>query len=184
MKPRRKNILSMLDDTVRWTGMPARVVAQMTDDPDRKHRPLRWSPIGPIAFSFALLMISLAWPPPLDGIDLGFIIGPLVAFWGAGLGMLPAIHLYGPLGKSSLEDDEREATLRKDSYLFCLGWLAVLNCLGQPLVLILSHWQDWQTAQTASVATTAFMLNATLLGCLPTLYASWNLRQLPNESAC
>jgi len=29
--------------------------------------------------------------------------------------------------------------------------------------------------------TTAFTLNATLLGCLPTLYASWNLEQLPRE---
>ena len=181
MKPRRRSFLAMLDDTVRWTGMPARVAAQMSDDPDRKHGPLRWIPIGPTAFSCALLLLSLAWPPPLDGVDLGGIIGPLVAFWGAGLGMLPAIHIYGPLGKPSLEDDEREATLRKDSFLFCLGWLAVLNGLGQPCLMILSHWQDWRIAQTVSVVTTAFMLNATLLGCLPTLYASWNLRQLPNE---
>jgi hypothetical protein len=161
--------------------MPARVAAQMSNDPDRKHGPLRWTPIGPIVFSLALLMISLAWPPPLDGVDLGGIIGPLVAFWGAGLGLLPAIHIYGPLGKLSLEDDEREATLRKDSFLFCLGWLAVLNCLGQPCLMILSHWKDWQIAQTVSVVSTAFMLNATLWGCLPTLYASWKLRQLPKE---
>jgi len=32
-----------------------------------------------------------------------------------------------------------------------------------------------------SVVTTAFMLNAALLGCLPTLYASWNLGHLPKE---
>jgi uncharacterized membrane protein YqjE len=80
-----------------------------------------------------------------------------------------------------LEDDEREAALRKDSFLFCLGLLTVLNCLGQPLLMILSHWQDWQRAQVASVVTAVCMLNAALLGCLPTLYASWNLRQLPNE---
>ena len=36
MKPRRRSILAMLDDTVRWTGMPARVAAQMSDDPDRE----------------------------------------------------------------------------------------------------------------------------------------------------
>jgi hypothetical protein len=181
MKPGRRSILAMLDDTVRWTGMPARVAAQMSDDPDRKHRPMRWIPIGPIAFSCALLWISLAWPAPLDGVDLAGVIGPLVAFWGAGRGMLPYIHIHGPLGKPSLEDDEREATLRKDSFLFCLGWLAVLNGLGQPCLMILSQWQHWQIAQTTSVVTTAFMLNASLLGCLPTLYASWNLRQLTNE---
>jgi hypothetical protein len=178
---KRRGILSMLDDTVRWTGMPARVAAEMSDDPDRKHRPLRWIPIWPIAFSGALLVISLAWPPPLDGVELGGIIGPLVAFWGAGLGMLPAIHIYGPLGKPSLQDDEREATLRKDAFLLCLGWLAVLNVLGQPSLMILSHWQDWKITKTVSVVTTAFMLNATMWGCLPTLYASWKVRQLPKE---
>jgi len=183
MKPRRRSILSMLDDTVRWTGMPARVAAQMSNDPsvDRKHRPLRWIPIWPIAFSCALLMVSLAWPPALDGVSMGLIISGITVFWCVIFGMMPGIHMNGPLGKPSLEDDEREAALRKDAFLICLGLLAVLNCLGQPVLMILSHWKDWQIAQTASVVTSAFMLNAALLGCLPTLYASWNLRQLPNE---
>jgi hypothetical protein len=91
------------------------------------------------------------------------------------------IYTHGPLGKPSREDDEREAALRKDSFLFCLGLLAGLNCLGQPILLILSHWQNWQTAHSASVAISALMLNATLFGSLPTLYASWNLRQLPKD---
>jgi len=181
MKPRRRSILSMLDDTVRWTGMPARVAAQMSNDPDHKHRPLRWIPIWPIAFSCALLMTSLAWPPALAGFSLAGVIGVMGAFWGGIFAMMPGIHMNGPLGKPSLEDDEREAALRKDSYLFCLGLLAVLNVLGQPCLMILSHWQEWQMARTVSVVTSAFMLNATLLGCLPTLYASWNLRQLPKE---
>jgi hypothetical protein len=71
--------------------------------------------------------------------------------------------------------------LRKDSFLFCLGLLACLNCLGQPFLMILSHLQNWQTAQSAGVAASGLMLNATLFGCSPTLYASWNLRQLPKE---
>jgi len=181
MKPRRRSILSMLDDSVRWTGMPARVAEQMTDDPDRKRRPLRWTPILPIAFSCALLIVSLAWPPMVDGMGMGVITGVGVAFWGAIFGMMPGIHANGPLGKSSLEDDEREAALRKDSFVCCLGVLAALNCLGQPLLIVLSHWQDWPFAQVVSVVTTAFMLNAALLGCLPTLYASWNLGHLPKE---
>ena len=181
MKPPRRGILAMLDDTVRWTGMPDRVAAQMSDDPDRNHRPLRWIPMAPIAFSCALLVISLVWPPILDGMHPGALIGVTVAFWGGAFAMIPGIYIMGPLGKSSLEDDEREAALRKHSFLFCLGLLAVLNVFGQPLLMILSHWQDWKIAKTASVVTTAFMLNASLLGCLPTLYASWNLRQLPRE---
>jgi hypothetical protein len=181
MKSRRRSFLSMLDDTVRWTGMPARVAAQMSDDPDGKHRPLRWTPIGPIAFACLLLVISLAWPPLLDGMYPGSMIGILVAFWGALFAMTPGIYANGPLGSPSLEDDERQSALRKDSFVFCLVWLAILNVLGQPLLMILSHWQHWTLAQTASVVTTAFMLNTTLWGCLPTLYASWKLRQLPNE---
>lgn len=74
-----------------------------------------------------------------------------------------------------------EAVLRKDSFLFCLGLLAGLNCLGQPILLIVSHWQNWQTAHRAIVVCCALILNATLLGTLPTLYASWNFRQLPKE---
>ena len=181
MKSGRRSILSMLDDTVRWTGMPARVASQMADDPDRKHRPLRWSPIWPIAFSCTLLVTSLVWPPVLDGMHPGALIGVIVAFWGGVFAMIPGIHMNGPLGKPSLEDDEREAALRKDSLLFCLGLLAILNGLGQPLLMILSHLQDWKIARTASVVTTAFMLNASLWGCLPTLYASWHLGQLPKE---
>jgi hypothetical protein len=175
MKSPRRSFLSMLDDTVRWTGMPSRVAAQMSDDPDLKHRPLRWSPIFPIAFSCALLVISLAWPPVLNGMHPGALIGVIVSFWGGLFAMMPGIQMNGPLGKSSLTDDEREAALRKDSFLQCLGLLAVLNILGQPVLMILSHWQDWNVAQTASVVTTAFMLNAALWGCLPTLFASWKL---------
>jgi len=181
MKSGRKSILSMLDDSVRWTGMPARIADQISGDPDRKHRPLRWLPIWPIAFSCALLVTSLAWPAVLDGVPLGAIIGVMVSFWGGVFAVMPGISMTGPLGKSSLQDDEREAALRKDSFLFCLGLLAVLNCLGQPVLMILSHWQHWQISRIVCVVTSAFMLNATLLGCLPTLIASWNLRQLPGE---
>jgi len=177
MKPSHRGILSMLDDTVRWTGIPARVADEMSDAPsvDRKHRPLRWIPIWPIAFSCALFILSLTWrsAPNLMVLvpSLGAAIFPMG--WG--------IHMKGPLGKPSLEDDEREAALRKDSFLFCLGLLAGLNCLGQPILMILSHLQNWQTGQSVSVAGSALNLDLTLFGCLPTLYASWSLRQLPKD---
>ena len=172
MKPRRRSILSMLDDSVRWTGMPARAADQMSDAPssDRKHRPLRWSPICLIAFSCILFVLSFVWP--------GVLLTSLGSFIAA---MAPSIHMNGPLGKPSLEDDEREAALRKDSFLVCFGLLAFLNCVGQLLVMGLSILQNWQTTQRVSVAASAFMLNLTLFWCLPTLYASWNMRQLPKE---
>jgi uncharacterized membrane protein YqjE len=182
-RPVIETLLSRLDNTLRWTGIPARVADEMSDAPsvDRKHRPLRWIPIWPIAFSCALFMLSLTWPSALDRMLLGGIVAVVTAL-GSGIWVLVmGIHMNGPLGKPSLEDDEREAALRKDSFLFCLGLLAFLNCLGQPFLMILSHLQNWQTVRSASVAGSALMLNLTLLGCLPTLYASWNLRQLPKE---
>jgi hypothetical protein len=157
--------------------MPARIADAMSDAPseDRKHRPLRWIPIWPIAFSCALFILSLNWPSALNLLALVPSLGVVV------VALTPMIHMNGPLGKPSLEDDEREAALRKDSFLFCLGLLACLNCLGQPILMILSHLQNWQTVLSVTVAGSALMLNLTLFGCLPTLYASWNLRQLPKE---
>jgi len=183
MKLSHRSFLSRLDDTLRWTGIPARVADDMSDDPsvDREHRPLRWAPLLLIAFSCVLLILCLIW------LKLDFVVSP-AAVVGIMTGMMISIatgavlvHTSGPLGKPSCEDDEREAALRKDSFLFCLGLLAGLNCLGQPILLIVSHWQNWQTAQSAIVAFCALILNATLLGTLPTLYASWNFRQLPTE---
>jgi hypothetical protein len=182
-RPVIETLLSRLDNTLRWTGIPARVTDEMSDAPsvDRKHRPLRWIPIWPIAFSCALFILTLIWPSALDLVSPGAVIAVIVGLMAGIMGMVPVIHMNGPLGKPSLEDDEREAALRKDSFLFCLGLLAFLNCLGQPFLMILSHLQNWKTVHVASVAASALMLNATLLGCLPTLYASWNLRQLPKE---
>jgi len=182
-RPVIETLLSRLDNTLRWTGIPARVADEMSDAPsvDRKHRRLRWIPIWPIAFSCALFILTLIWPSALDLVSPGAVIAAIVGLMAGIMGMVPVIHMNGPLGKPSLEDDEREAALRKDSFLFCLGLLACLNCLGQPFLMILSHWQNWQTAHSVSVAISALMLNATLLGCLPTLYGSWNLRQLPKE---
>jgi hypothetical protein len=179
MKPsRREAFLSRLDNTLRWTGIAARIADEMSDAPsvDRKHRPLRWIPIWPIAFSCALFIVTLIWPSAPN-----HLVALVPSLGGVIVALVPMIHMNGPLGKPSLEDDEREAALRKDSFLFCLGLLAGLNCLGQPILMILAVLQHWQAAHSASVAVSVLMLNATLFGSLPTLYASWKLPQLPKE---
>jgi hypothetical protein len=170
-KPRR-SFLSMLDQSVRWTGIPARVADQLSDAPsvDRKNPPLRWSPIWTIAFACALFVLSLKWPSVLLT-SLGVVIA----------GVASSIHISGPLGKPWLEDDEREAALRKDSFLFCFALLTFLNCAGQLLLMGLALLQKWQTADVVLVAASAFMLNLTLFACLPTLYASWKMRELPKD---
>lgn len=183
MKRSHRSILSRMDDALRWTGFPARVADDHCDDPsvDRNHRPLRWAPLLIIAFSCVLLVSCLIWPLKLDLLSPGAAVSIMTGMAGGIMTAALLIHTGGPLGKPSCEDDEREAALRKDSFLFCFGLLAGLNCLGQPILLIVSHWQNWQTAHSAIVVFCALILNATLLGTLPTLYASWNSRQLPKE---
>ena len=172
-RPVIETFLSRLDDSLRWTGIPAMVADQMSDAPasDRKKRPLRWIPLWPIGFSCGLFVLSLTWESAIYLVSLG----------GISVALLPVMVMNGPLGRPGYEDDEREAALRKNSYLFCFGLLAALNCVGQPILMILSLWQDWRFPHIVSVALSALMLNITLFGGLPTLYASWNLRQLPQE---
>jgi hypothetical protein len=190
MKRSHRSILSRLDDslrwmdgTLRWTGFPARVAEDMSDDPsvDRDHRPLRWFPLFYIAVSCVLLILPLNWLLTLDRISPGVVVASMTGMVVCIMTGVSLIHTSGPLGKPSREDDERETALRRDSFLFCLALLAGLNCLGQPILLIVSHWQEWQTSQSVAVAVSALILNATLFGTLPTLYASWNYRQLPKE---
>jgi hypothetical protein len=183
MKHSHRSIASRLDDSLRWTGFPARVADDMADDAsvDRKHPPLRWAPLLIIAFSCVQLILFLIGSPKLDHVSPGAVVGIMTAMVLALMTGVVIIHTNGPLGKPACEDDEREAALRKDSFLFCLGLLAALNCLGQPVLLIVSHWQNWQAMHTAIVLFCTLILNATLLGTLPTLYASWNVRQLPTE---
>ena len=186
MKSSHRSILSRLDDALGWTGIPARVAEDMSDDPsvDRKHQPLRWAPLVMIAFSCVQLILCLIWPLRVDLVSPGAVVSIMTAMTAMAGGIMTGvliIYTSGPLGKPSGEDDEREAALRKDSFLFCLGLLAGLNCLGQPILLILSHWQNWQTTHSAIVLFCVLILNATLLGTLPTLYASWNFRRLPKE---
>lgn len=180
MKRSHTSILARLDDALRWTGIPDRVAEDMSDDPsvDRNHRPMRWIPLVLIAFSCVLLILCLILLAKVSpGAVVGIMTGMALSIGTGGV----LVYTNGPLGKPSREDDECEAALRKDSFLFCLGLLAGLNCLGQPVLLLMSHWQNWQIAQSVVVVFSTLILNGTLLGTLPTLYASWNSRQLPKE---
>jgi hypothetical protein len=71
-------------------------------------------------------------------------------------------------------------------FILSLTWPSVLNLVALVpslggVIVALMPVIHLQTVHSASVAASALMLNATLFVCLPTLYASWNLRQLPKE---
>src|SRR5688500_11960143 len=115
MKRSHRSILSRLDDAVRWTGIPARVADDMSDNPsvDRNHRPLRWVPLVLIAFSCVLLVLCLRWAQKLDHVSPGAVVGIMTAMVVSIMTGVLLTYTGGPLGKPSGEDDEREAALRK-----------------------------------------------------------------------
>jgi hypothetical protein len=180
MKLSHRSILSKLDDAVRWTGMVERVADHASGDPSVHYRPARWIPFLYIVIAWLLILFPLLLIAKFDlsmwdvvGVMTGLAICVTAGAW--------QIHASGPLGKAASVEDEREAVLRKESLLFGLGFLAVLNCLALPLLLALSHWQGWRTAQVVAVALSTLIMNAVLLGTLPTLYASWKSRNPPRD---
>ena len=172
MRPTRiDQILMTLDKAVSWTGISERIRVEALDQGNHpRPRPLRWVPLFPIVSSVALFVASLVRPSVLE-ISMGAVVA----------GLLPLIQRLGPLGNPSIDDDEREASLRRNSWLFCFGLLAILNCLGQPVLALAAQLRGWPVGHTAIVIGTAFMLNVCLFGNLPTLYASWSLGQLSAE---
>lgn len=164
-------MLMALDRTVNWTGISERIRAETLNEGNHPQPTLfRWMPVFLIACSTALFIVSLLRPSVFE-ISLGVVVAS----------QIPFIHRRGPLGNPSTDDDEREAALRKDSWLFCFGLLAALNCGGQPVLAVTAPLRNWPIGHTAIVVGTVFMLNICLVGNLPTLYASWRLRQLPVE---
>ncbi|MBV8667082.1 MAG: hypothetical protein JO269_11420, partial [Burkholderiaceae bacterium] len=120
MNEPKKSLLGRLDDSIRWTGMPKRVAEHCADGEarrERKYRPRRWLPLIPILFACAFVLIAVYLPQaPWQFACLAAIVPS----------MLPQM-IRGPLAKQAIEDDEREAALRKDAFYFCFALLAILN---------------------------------------------------------
>ena len=172
MKARRiDELFARLDRAVRWTGVPALVADEIAGRPmHQSMRQLRWMPMLLIVAAIALFVLSLLRPSVLD-VSMGSVV----------IGLTVIIQQLGPLKKMGFDDDEREAEVRKGAWLFCFTVLACLNCLGQPFLAIVPQLKGWSLEHTVIAAGAAFNLNFCLLGTLPTLHASWSLRQLPPE---
>src|SRR5687767_11317014 len=99
MKRSHRSTLSRLDDSLRWTGIPARVADDLSDDPsvDRNHRPLRWAPLLVIAFSCVLLIFCLIGRLKLDLVSPGAVVSIMTAMAGGIMTAALLIHTGGPL---------------------------------------------------------------------------------------
>lgn len=169
MSAKRRTVLQRMDALVWWSRASDRVGHDMADHRDEgQHQPMRWLPLIPIAFGAALIFSAPAFPLPIGLYGIAALISSVAA----------AIAINGPLGKPSLDDDEREAALRKNAYFFCLAFLAVFNIIAGPVVLIMAGLQDWPVERMVGVAFALFVGNMAWFTSLPTLYASWKLPKL------
>lgn len=172
MSVKHRTVLQRMDALVWWSSASDRVQDDMSGDADgRRYRPMRWLPLLPMACGAGFIFSATAFPvPPMSYA----IAGPAIA-------AAAAIALNGPLGKPSIDDDEREAALRKNAFFFCLAILAFLNIVGGPVLLFTAAVNAWATERTIGVAFALFMANMTWFVSLPTLYASWKLPKLSDH---
>lgn len=173
MSARRKTALEWMDSLVRWTNASDMVKRDMSseDSESRRNLPMRWLPLIPMGCGAGLVFAAIALPVPVMFYGIA----------GAMSGGMPFIHINGPLGKSSVDDDEREAALRKDAFLFCFAILAIANILGQPLLMVMAALDHWTIARTMGLAVAVVIGNLAWFTSLPTLYASWKLPRLSDE---
>jgi hypothetical protein len=166
MSVSRRTVLQRMDALVWWTGASAQVQGDMSTDAEtRRYRPMRWLPLLPLAGGAGIIFAATAFAiPPM----LYVIAAPLMA-------VAAAIAINGPLGRPSIDDDEREAALRRHAFFFCLAILAFANMLGGPMLLFSAALHAWPADRLYGIAVSLVLGNMTWFVSLPTLYASWKL---------
>lgn len=173
MSVKRKTALQRLDALVRWSNASDMVKRDMSGEADatRCYRPMRWLPLFFIASAAALVVCAIAFPvPPTLYVIASSIVGTVAV-----------IPINGPLGKPSIDDDEREATLRKDAFLFCLAILAFFNILGEPVLMVTAALHGWGIERIVGIAFALISGNLIWFASIPTLYASWKLPKHSKE---
>lgn len=173
MSTERRTVLQKMDALVWWTNASDQVRHDMSGDVDKwRHRPMRWLPLLPMACGAGFIFSAIAFPMPYTAYGVA----------GAIMAVAAAIALNGPLGKPSIDDDEREAMLRKNAFFVSMAFLAIANIVGAPILLLTAAFHEWAFERTVGVAFALFIGNMTWLTCLPTLYASWKLPDVSDDA--
>ena len=163
-----RSLLERLDNSVRWTGIPALAERGIR----RRHR--RWLPIVALALATGGLLLGLFRP----GL---FWVGWAMLVAGMSIGnFLPSVGpLVPPLSLESV--DERQRDQRRDAYLVAFATIGVVAILGLFALAGAAALRDWPriTLLKAMVALAFYLL--ALLTTVPTLHASWKTRPIPDE---
>jgi hypothetical protein len=163
-----------MDAFVWWSKASDQVRRDMSGDADvRRHRPMRWLPLLPMAFGAGLIFSATAFPVP-HMFYAG--AGPIMA-------VAAAIAMNGPLSKPSIDDDEWEAALRKNAFAFSMAFLAISNIVGGPILLLTVAQHGWAVERVVGVAFALFLGNMTWFVSLPPLYASWKLPRFSEDES-
>lgn len=162
-----KTRLQKLDDLVRWTGIPA--LAQGTP---RRRRML-------VLPTLALVLATIGFGLTLSNADNWFGYSLLML----GFAIANFMPIFGPLIPFGAVQraDERERTLRRSALLVGLSMVGVGAWLGIWLLVVLALLQRLTVERLIHDMTALAFYLTTLYGAVPTLWASWRLRPLPED---
>ncbi|WP_267388097.1 hypothetical protein [Sphingomonas sp. GC_Shp_3] len=163
----RKTIAQYLDDSVRWTRIPA-IVA-----PPRR-RPLRmWSTLAILAATGALV-VAIFWPA---------LRWPGYAVLIAAFGIANFMPIFGPLkpwgGTEPI--DERERANRARAFLIALSVISVVAVAGLWTIVALSIMGNWDVDLLRQTNIDLAFYIAALYSALPTCIASWTEPRLRDD---
>jgi uncharacterized membrane protein len=164
-----KTILQRLDDAANWTGVP-----KLAGQVEMRRRSMRWLPIVLLAAAFAGCVVCYAGP---DHHAIGQLVATMsfvVSVW---------LPLFGPLKPWGALDgvDERERDLRRRAFLITLAIIAIVATVALLILPVLALLGQWQPDTLMRRAMTLGFALLTIFNALPTLYASWATRPLPDE---
>ncbi len=165
-----KPFLQRLDDSVRWTGIPA-----LAEQPPRR-RPMRWPATVALLLAFGGYAASLAMG--MQGGDAA--IGYVVEIVGFAIGSL--VQIVGPLKPiGGMEKaDEWDRAIRARAYLFTFAVFAAVT-FATLWLLFAAVVMTFPTAALIQGTMQTFFLLMSVLVALPTAYASWTFHWLADD---
>lgn len=167
MNDRRYRFFAWLDRLAEWTGMPA-----LAEQRQRRRR-MRWLPLAVLGMASVGLAFSLTHA----GRD--FWIGYALVFVASQIAIIAPT--WGPLRSVFEQSDEFERAQRQAAMLVGLVAAVAAGMAGMLITAMLIVFDIWP-AEVAALKLIVFAFYIlTLISAVPTLYASWRTRPIPDE---